>query len=433
MDNDFHALADPALLEALRRSAMRPTSRFAFDRLTSLATRVLRVPIGLTTLIDGDRQLFISSIGLDQAIVDSGIAREEGLCHSMQETRQPLAISDLRDCAKGSCSTLVLGQGIVAYAGFPLQTADGAVIGSFCVMDRRPRVWTEDELGIITDLGAAVMVEINLWVDLHFSTRRPPPGPSPGTEGALAPDPSGARVEEGRLGERVQALVRSNADLEQFAYLTAHDLQEPLRMITGFLSLAQRRAANLDAGTADMIGKASEGALRMQRLIQDMLAYARIDTQPMATEAVDAEAALDDALRILGARIASSRAAIERGPLPQVVCAPVQLVQVFQNLLSNALKYRGAEPPRIRVGARIADGMVEIAVADNGIGMDPALAPHAFDLFRRLPAPEGPRGSGLGLAICKRIVERHGGSIGVESEPGRGSTFRFTLPGTRRC
>jgi signal transduction histidine kinase len=234
---------------------------------------------------------------------------------------------------------------------------------------------------------------------------------------------------ERELQRQARELARSNAELEQFAYAASHDLQEPLRMVGSYVDLLARRyRGRLDADADEFIAYALDGVARMQALIRDLLAYSRLETRGRPPELVDCEAVVAECRENLRSRIEESGAEIRQGPLPKVRADPSQLLQLFQNLLGNALKFRGAEPPRIRVFAERIEGGWRFAVADNGIGIEPEHRERIFQIFQRVHSRQHYPGTGIGLAICKKIVERHGGRIWVESEPGRGSTFFFTWP-----
>jgi len=236
------------------------------------------------------------------------------------------------------------------------------------------------------------------------------------------------RAEEA-LRERSEDLERSNKELEQFAYVASHDLQEPLRMVSSYTQLLERRYKDqLDADAHDFIHFAVDGTARMQRLINDLLTYSRVSTRGKPFERTYCEVAIDQALDNLRLTIEDSGAVITRDPLPTVMADDAQLTQLFQNLLGNALKFHGDQPPRIHVGVERGDSEWLVSVRDNGIGIDPQYYERIFVIFQRLHNKEKYPGTGIGLAICKRIVERHGGRIWVESEPGEGSTFYFTLP-----
>lgn len=232
--------------------------------------------------------------------------------------------------------------------------------------------------------------------------------------------------------ERRQAqeeLARSNRDLEQFAYVASHDLQEPLRMVATYTQLlAERYQGKLDANADKYIHYAVDGALRMQTLVHDLLAFSRVGRQGTDLKVTDSNVVVEAAAKNLHAAIQESGAQIIQAHLPAVLADTSQLVQVFQNLIGNAIKFRGAEPPLIRVTAEKQAREWVFSVADNGIGIAPEQAEIVFVIFKRLHTREEYPGSGIGLAICKKIVEGHGGRIWVESLPGHGSTFKFTMP-----
>jgi len=231
------------------------------------------------------------------------------------------------------------------------------------------------------------------------------------------------------LGRSNTELARSNADLEQFAYVASHDLQEPLRMVASYLQLLQRRyQGHLDADADEFIHFAVDGATRMKGLINALLEYSRVRTRGRPLELVDADLALDQALHDLSLAVEDSGALVSREPLPTVLADGRQLGQVFLNLIGNALKFHGDAPPRVHVCAERADGQWRFAVRDNGIGLDPEFGERIFGIFERLNAGATYPGTGIGLAVCKSILERHGGRIWVESQPGAGATFFFTLP-----
>jgi PAS domain S-box-containing protein len=241
-------------------------------------------------------------------------------------------------------------------------------------------------------------------------------------------DLSALKRAELEAGRRAEELERSNSDLEQFAYVASHDLQEPLRMVSSFTQLLQQRYKNkLDADADEYIFYAVDGAKRMQGLIQDLLEYSRLSTRKNAFARIPLDAALDLALGNLRKQIGDAGGTIERLQLPIVYGDLTQLSQLFQNLVGNALKYRGTEPPRIQIGATARDGQWQYFVRDNGIGIKPEYHERIFVIFQRLHSKGEYPGTGIGLALCKKIVERHGGRIWVESPGTSGSAFYFTL------
>jgi signal transduction histidine kinase len=226
-----------------------------------------------------------------------------------------------------------------------------------------------------------------------------------------------------------EELARSNAELEQFAYAASHDLQEPLRMVTSYLGLVERRYADrLDERARTFIGYAVDGAARMRTLITDLLAYSRIGRREEPRTLTDIGACLGDALGNLTVAIAESGATVTHDPLPLLSVNAPQIATLFQNLLGNAVKFRGEESPRIHVSAERQPTAWVFGVRDNGIGIAPEHHDRIFTVFQRLHTRAEYPGTGIGLAICRKVVERHGGRMWVESEPGKGSTFFFTLP-----
>ena len=232
-----------------------------------------------------------------------------------------------------------------------------------------------------------------------------------------------------QLARRAFELERSNEALQEFAYIASHDLQEPLRMVASYLQLLRSRyGAKLDADADEFIDYAVDGARRMQSLINDLLEYSRVGTkitpmQPASLAEVLATTAVN-----LRAAIEESGATVVVGPMPTVLGDEGQLVQLTQNLVANAIKFHGDAAPEVHVDARRGSGEWEIVVSDNGIGIEPRHAERIFQIFRRLHAANDYPGTGIGLAICRKIVDRHGGRIWVESDPGHGASFHFTLP-----
>jgi PAS domain S-box-containing protein len=232
------------------------------------------------------------------------------------------------------------------------------------------------------------------------------------------------------LARQAEELARSNAELEQFAYVASHDLQEPLRMVSSFTQLLARRyRGRLDADADDFIGYVVEGAVRMQHLINDLLAYSRVGRSGKGSVPTDCAAVFAGACADLRKAIEECGAVVTADPLPTVLGEPTQLHQVFQNLLANAIKFRRADQsPRVHVAASRRGAEWLFWVRDNGIGIERQYADRIFLVFQRLHTRREYPGTGIGLAICKKVVERHGGRIWLESEPGRGTTFYFTLP-----
>jgi chemotaxis family two-component system sensor kinase Cph1 len=231
------------------------------------------------------------------------------------------------------------------------------------------------------------------------------------------------------LAQLAHELKISNADLEQFAYVASHDLQEPLNIVASYVQfLEMRYAEELDQDAKEYIAFAVDGVQHMQRLIDDLLNYSRVGTKGKEFQLTDLEAVFQRAIANLQSRIIESSAVITSDPLPQALGDPTQLVQLFQNLIGNAIKFRGDEPPEIHVGVQQVDDNWLFAIEDNGIGIDPQFSDRIFVIFQRLHTRDEYPGSGMGLAICKKIIERHRGRIWVESQEGQGATFYFTIP-----
>lgn len=237
---------------------------------------------------------------------------------------------------------------------------------------------------------------------------------------------------EAQLMEKVQELNRSNEELAQFANLASHDLQEPLRMVASYTQLLSKRyKGKLDSDADEFIAYAVDGASRMQRLIQGLLAYSRVDTKSKDLLRISSEDALQQALLNLGGAMEESGALVTHDVLPAVFADEIQLIQLFQNLVSNAIKYQPAGVPLVHISAARGEKQKWMfSVRDNGLGIESQYFEKIFGMFQRLHRREEFAGTGIGLAICKKIVERHGGSLSVESQIGKGSIFRFALTGS---
>ena len=300
-----------------------------------------------------------------------------------------------------SQTELIQSYGIQAYACHPLLAPDGKVIGTLSFGARNRETFSSDDLSLMKAVSDQVAV-------------------------ALIRE-QGEQI----LQRTAEELARSNKDLEQFAYVSSHDLREPLRTVTGFVQILQERYRDkLDAKAGEYINFAVEGAKRMQQLIDDLLAYSRVGSS-IVMKLWNTQKSLDRALNFLKGSIEESKAWISVDPMPTVYADGTLLTQVFQNLIGNAIKFRSEKPLEIHIGAKRSNESWLFSIMDNGIGMDPEYGNKIFVIFKRLHTRDKYPGTGIGLAICKKIVEQHGGEIWVESEFGKGSTFFFTLPDKR--
>jgi len=233
---------------------------------------------------------------------------------------------------------------------------------------------------------------------------------------------------EERLQQMTAEMQRSNTELEQFAYVISHDLQEPLRMVSSYTQLlAKRYGKKLDDDADEFIGFAVDGAKRMQTLLHDLLEYSRVGTRGKPFSLVNCEHVVEQAMANLKIAIEECGGSVTYDVLPTIMGDEGQLVRLFQNLIGNAIKFRREETPQVHISAQRRNNIITFTIKDNGIGIDPQHSQSIFEIFRRLHTRDEYPGTGMGLAICKKIVERHGGHISVQSQPGQGSTFYFSV------
>ncbi len=237
------------------------------------------------------------------------------------------------------------------------------------------------------------------------------------------------KLKDKELKDTMNELIRSNMELERFAYVSSHDLQEPLRMVTLYSQLLEKRYKDsLDPDADDFIEYIVENAKRMKQLIDDLLEYSRVTSQAKEFENVDLEKVLDVVLTNLSVSIAENNIKVTKKSLPTVFADKNQMMQVFQNLITNAIKFRGEKPPEIDISTQKGENKWKFLITDNGIGIKPEHQKQIFEVFKRLHTREAYPGTGIGLSICQKIIKHHEGRIWVESEPGKGSTFYFTIP-----
>ncbi len=301
------------------------------------------------------------------------------------------------------------------------------------ILTRSPRLQDGIEAGLRTWMDVPVILEQVVVAVMRFMSRTPNAydARSEALAVLIAAQVAGAVANaqsiESLLATQAE-LARSNAELEQFAYVASHDLQEPLRMVASYVGLLERRyRGRLDSDADDFIEFAVDGARRMQALLNGLLDLSRVGTRGRELEPTESGAALKDSLINLEQAIAEAGAEVVHDPVPTVLGDRIQLTQLFQNLVSNAVKFNTSGRPRVTVTAQRAGSMWEFAVADNGIGIDPAHFDRIFQVFQRLHTRDTYEGTGIGLSVCRKIVERHGGTIWPESAKGQGTTFRFTL------
>jgi len=369
----------------------------AFDDLTLIAARIGDVPIALVSLVDENRQWFKSKQGLDA----SETPRRVAFCaHAILQPESVMVVPDATRDTRFCDNPIVIGEPrVVFYAGAPLVTPSGMALGTLCLIDHKPRSLTEEQLDTISALARQVVSQLEL------------------------------RKRCTELRTLSEKLERSNRELEDFTRVAAHDLQEPLRKMISFSNLLESDLGDeLPERAAQDLGYITGAAARMQSLIQDLLKLSRAGTAAVETVDVPLSQCVEQAIDNLSLRIEETGAEVSVGQLPLTKGDPTLLTLLFQNLVGNALKFVLDKPPRIKVTSSFdQEGRLVVGVEDNGIGIDPKYAEQIFVPFRRLHGRREFEGTGIGLAITRKVVERHGGGIWVESKPGVGSHFKFTL------
>ena len=402
------AIGDKARLNALYNTGLLDSQpEKDFDRLTGLAKRLLNVRVSLVSLVDRDRQFFKSSQGLPEPWASSRqTSLSRSFCQHVVSSRKPLIISDARNHPLVCKSQAIQDLGVIGYLGIPLSTIDGQVIGSLCAITDQPRIWSDDDIDNLTDLAALTMKEIE--VRFHLCK---------------------LHQTEKVLQKRTQELQKSNRELEQFTHALAHDMGNPLNTISVSSELLRKRYEDLldDKGQA-LLAALARSSNRMEGLLQDLRDYARAGHYTFEAKPVNLAALIESAREDLNAKIIESQAQIHLESLPMVIGDETYLRLLFQNLLENAIKYRGEQAPLVEVTAAQVAECWHISIYDNGVGIAPNNFKTIFEPFKRGCNTQQKPGSGIGLATCKRIVERHDGNIWVESELGKGSVFHFSLP-----
>lgn len=387
-------------LEQLRDYAILDSAPdLAYADLVHLASFICGTPIAAVSLVDEDRQWFKATKGLDT----DETAREHAFCaHAIVDPGEVLVVEDATQDPRFADNPHVKGEpNIRFYAGAPLMTADGHGLGTICVMDDEPRELDEDQRRALEALSRQVMI--------HLELRR------------TAED---FRRTQNELRSRNTELERKNEELERFADVLSHDLRSPLSTVLGNLDAVRDRISGEEL---EAVEDAIHGAEQVEAMIDGLRRYVHLE-QPSEFEPVDLDEVVDDAISNVKQEIEESGAEIERPDLPVLEGDRPRLVQLFQNLIHNAIRFRSDDPPRIRIRMSETDDGWRIEVEDNGVGIDEDEHAEIFEIFRRSRHVEHIEGTGIGLATCRNIVQQHGGEIGVDSTPGSGSTFWFTLP-----
>jgi PAS domain S-box-containing protein len=378
------------------RKMLQRACELIVDHLDAVFARVWTLDdVGSTLLLQASAGLYTHTDGSHRAVPVGKFK-----IGRIAASRKPHLSNDVAHDSEIGDPAWAAREKMVAFAGYPL-LVDGNVVGVLAMFSR-------------SHLAADTMSAIGSIADLigqGFVRRRT----------------------EIELEQKVSELARSNADLEQFAYVASHDLQEPLRMVASYNQLLARRyKGKLGEDADEFIGFTVEGVTRMQRLINDLLAYSRVGTRGGERVEVDLAKVFETTVQNLEQAIKDTGAIVTADPLPKVVADEPQMMQLLQNLIGNAIKFHGEDVPKIHVGVKAQSKQFEFSVKDNGLGIDPQYFERIFVIFQRLNPRENYPGTGIGLAICKKIVERHGGRIWVESAPGQGSTVLFTIPHQHR-
>jgi PAS domain S-box-containing protein len=390
------------ILQNIALGVSAKTGTAFFQALVEYLTKALGVEFAfICELIPPDRQLIrtIAGYGDGQAIASYEYALKDTPCEQMVVFGQMIGAYPCQIQQHFPKDPYLSEISAESYMGLPLFDTTGQILGLINVLSRQPIPDPDFTIQILKIFAARAAAELE------------------------------RQQAEALLKQQKEDLARSNAELQQFAYVASHDLQEPLRMVTSYLELLERRyKGQLDDKADQFIGYAVDGAVRMQALINALLGYSRIGTNEQAWQSVDCELLLQEVLTNLKVTIDQNQANITHDPLPSVIADRTQLAQLFQNLISNGIKFRQAAAPKIHIGVERSTDKWLLSIRDNGIGIDQQYADRIFVIFQRLHSRGDYPGTGIGLAICKKIVERHGGKLWVKSEPGQGATFYFTLP-----
>jgi len=372
-----------------------------YDDITQLASFICDTPIALISLVDNDRQWFKSKTGLEV----TETSRDLAFCaHAILEPDKILIVDNADTDERFIDNPLVTAApNVKFYAGCPLNTPSGHSLGTLCVIDTIARNITsrqEEALKILAD-NVVNLLEL--------------------------------RKAKEKQKQLINKLYNSNKELEQFAYVASHDLQEPLRVISSYVQLLSKRyKGNLDSSADKFIDYTVDGCNRMQALIEGLLKFSRVETNKNEMKWHCSNKILTDVMKDLQIRVMESNAKVTWGELPFLYVDASQMNIVFQNLIKNGIKYNKNDSPEITIHAEKEDDMWIFKVRDNGIGVEEKFHDSIFKIFKRLHSFSEYTGTGIGLSICKKIIERHEGEISIESKPNEGSTFLFTLPARER-
>ena len=404
-DNDIEqALSQQERLNTLYQTGLLDTlPEDSFDRLTRLAGQILGAPVSLVSLVEPSRQFLKSHFGVEEPLAtEQETPLSHSFCKYVAAEGEELVVSDARMHPLVKDNPAIRDMNVIAYLGIPLTSADGWHLGSFCVIDNEPRVWTDAQIAVMRDLAAAVITEINLRLE--------------------------ARSKEVALAE----LQARNAELDAFAHTVSHNLKNPISAIIGWTSVSERYQQQIPYNELiENMEKIDELAHHTSSIIEALLMLAGIGRDDaIPCERVDMFGVLEVALSRLQPQVAQSKAVLRLPEhFPDALGYGAWLIEVWDNYISNAIKY-GGTPPELTFGAdELPDGFIRYWIKDNGPGLQPDEMTTLFVPFTRLPQSSYVEGHGLGLSIVERIISKLGGSVGVTSTPGEGCTFSFTLPG----
>lgn len=369
----------------------------AYDEITQLASFICDTPIALISLVDNDRQWFKSKTGVEV----NETPRDVAFCaHAILNPNEIFIVKNTDEDKRFADNPLVTSTpNVKFYAGCPLNTPSGQSLGTLCVIDSIARKITPRQTEALNFLAKTVVNLLEL------------------------------RKAKEKQKHLIDRLSNSNKELEQFAYIASHDLQEPLRVISSYVQLlAKRYNGKLDSNADQFIEYTVDGCRRMESLIEGLLKFSRVGTNKSEMKWNNCHKILNNVVKDLKIRIAESNTNIIWDELPFLFVDASQIGIVFQNLIKNGIKYNKSGSPEIDIHAQQVGNLWQFTVEDNGIGIEEHFHENIFKIFKRLHSHTEYTGTGIGLSICKKIIEHHRGSIKVESEPGKGSKFIFTLP-----